>query len=114
VNNHIFLHFGVTSNAGVISEKIGKGRILADLRDICRICLELFPLQKSNEQIKNKENTIQSKETLICSYHLSIFFSLIRPLQCLRSEAEASTTTTLATCHSHSSVVPAQQVSEQC
>ena len=36
--------------SGVKTEEIGKGRILADLRDILRDFGEILPLQKSNEK----------------------------------------------------------------
>ena len=39
-----------TAPSGVKTEEIRKGRILADLRDIWRVCLEILPLHKSKEK----------------------------------------------------------------
>ena len=41
--------FGGPGNAGVKTDEIRKGRVLMGLRDICRVLLEILPLQKSKE-----------------------------------------------------------------
>ena len=47
--------------SGVDTEKIGKGRILADLRDICKVFVEILPLQKSKDKPRKTKNINNNK-----------------------------------------------------
>ena len=63
----------------VKTEKIGKGRILANLKDIWRVFGEILPLQKSNE--KEKQKTSRKAKEKIINTRFS-YFSVAFPCFC--------------------------------
>ena len=58
-------------------EQICKGRLLKDLRDVWKVCLEILPLQKPNEQIRKtkqtKKNNYAHIEVLVTFLLVNIF-----------------------------------------
>ena len=52
---HFFCCFSIQGSSYL--QKIDKGRILADLKDILSICEEILPLHKSNEKTTKRQTT---------------------------------------------------------
>ena len=64
--------------AGVKTEEIRKGRILAGLRDIWKVFLEILPLQNSKEKKREKpEKNQEEPKKKLRQISFSLFFLVV-------------------------------------